>query len=248
MVHLVRTWLRRAAPSAPVGLVLLSCLLASAPAAAVPLFEDTDRDGVSNIDEDVDGDRYFDDDDTDRDGVPNYLDPDDDGDGIDTADEDANGNGDPTDDDYDDDGTPNYLDRFWPTDKDHDGYVDEAYGGDDCDDDRIGVNPGVAHDPLYDGEDWDCDGADDYDGDGDGYRSRFGAEDGDDCNDQNPDIHPGAEEDLEVGDEPRVDRDCDGFTDPQHGLTSATGCDCRTGGQGGVVGLLALAGFLRRRR
>lgn len=42
---------------------------------------DSDSDGIDTINEDVDGDGKYGDDDTDGDGVPNYLDIDDDGDG-----------------------------------------------------------------------------------------------------------------------------------------------------------------------
>ncbi|MEZ4238412.1 MAG: hypothetical protein R3F59_20130, partial [Myxococcota bacterium] len=176
------------------GWFYLCAALALGPRAQAAPFDDRDGDGVPNGVEDRNGDGDPDDDDTDRDGVPDWLDPDDDGDGVDTRDEDADGDGDPTDDDGDGDGLADYLDRFWPIDKDHDGYVDEAWGGDDCDDFEVGTHPG-AFDRLYDGEDWDCDGADDYDGDGDGYRSAKHAPDGDDCNDDNPYVHPGVEED-----------------------------------------------------
>ncbi len=69
---------------------------------------DHDGDSVLTINEDIDGDGYFDDD-TDNDGIPNYLDTDDDNDGILTRDEyDKNNDGTP--DDSDNDGTPDYLD------------------------------------------------------------------------------------------------------------------------------------------
>jgi hypothetical protein len=87
---------------------------------------DSDNDGLSNDDEDLNGDGDPTNDDSDGDGVPDYLepnnrdtdgdtifdnlDPDDDGDGIPTADEDRDNDGDPTNDDYDSDGTPDYLD------------------------------------------------------------------------------------------------------------------------------------------
>ena len=45
------------------------------------------------------------------------------------------------------------------TDADLDGYVDEAVGGDDCDDAAIGTNPGALDDTV-DGVDQDCDGTD----------------------------------------------------------------------------------------
>lgn len=71
---------------------------------------DHDGDGVNSINEDLDGNHIFRDDDTDSDNTPNYLDPDDDGDGILTKDEyDTDSNGVP--DDTDGDGTPDYLDN-----------------------------------------------------------------------------------------------------------------------------------------
>jgi hypothetical protein len=63
---------------------------------------DHDRDGVSTILEDLDGDGNLFNDDTDEDGLPNYLDTDDDGDGILTKDELGDAN---------DDGIPDYLDK-----------------------------------------------------------------------------------------------------------------------------------------
>ncbi|WP_456437864.1 hypothetical protein [Psychroserpens sp.] len=85
--------------------------------------EDTDNDGVLDIDEDIDGNGDLDNDDTDGDGIPNYLDEDDDGDGVDTADEDRDNDGDPSNDDSDGDQTPDYLD-----DLDVLIYVGEAVG------------------------------------------------------------------------------------------------------------------------
>jgi hypothetical protein len=71
---------------------------------------DHDGDGINSINEDLDGNHIFRDDDTDADNTPNYLDPDDDGDGVLTKDEyDTDGNGIP--DDTDGDGIPDYLDN-----------------------------------------------------------------------------------------------------------------------------------------
>ena len=73
-------------------------------------FNQTDHDGdsVPSYLEDIDSNRYFDDD-TDDDGLPNYRDLDDDGDGVPTRQEyDINNDGIP--DDSDGDGTPDYLD------------------------------------------------------------------------------------------------------------------------------------------
>ena len=71
---------------------------------------DHDSDGINTIDEDLNGDNIFINDDTDSDGIPNYRDSDDDGDGILTKDEyDANDDG--VIDDSDADGIPDYLDN-----------------------------------------------------------------------------------------------------------------------------------------
>ena len=71
---------------------------------------DHDNDSVLTINEDLDGDSNFDNDDTDSDSIANYLDPDDDNDGILTKDEyDADGDG--IADDSDGDGIPDYLDN-----------------------------------------------------------------------------------------------------------------------------------------
>ena len=71
---------------------------------------DHDSDGINTIDEDLDGDHIFINDDTDSDNIPNYRDRDDDGDGILTKDEyDVDGDG--VADDSDGDGIPDYLDN-----------------------------------------------------------------------------------------------------------------------------------------
>ncbi|MDA9240970.1 hypothetical protein OAC35_02650 [Flavobacteriaceae bacterium] len=71
---------------------------------------DHDADGINSIDEDLNGDHVFSNDDTDSDNIPNYRDRDDDGDGVLTADEyDVDGDG--VADDTDGDGIPDYLDN-----------------------------------------------------------------------------------------------------------------------------------------
>lgn len=71
---------------------------------------DHDADGVNSIDEDLNGDHIFSNDDTDSDNIPNYRDRDDDGDGVLTKDEfDLDGDG--VADDTDGDGIPDYLDN-----------------------------------------------------------------------------------------------------------------------------------------
>jgi hypothetical protein len=76
----------------------------------------------------------------------------------------------------------------------------------DCDDEDPDVNPG-ASEAWYDGVDQDCDGADDYDYDADGYGADgFG---GDDCDDEDPEVNPDASERWYDG----VDQDCSGGSD-----------------------------------
>ena len=107
----------------------------------------------------------------------------------------------------------------WYADNDSDGFGDAASStlsctqptgfvedGSDCDDAAAGSHPGAA-DTWYDGVDSVCDGADDFDQDGDGHQAdAFG---GDDCDDEDDDIHPGAFEDWYDG----VDADCDRASD-----------------------------------
>jgi hypothetical protein len=68
------------------------------------------------------------------------------------------------------------------------------------------VHPGAIDRP-YDGVDSDCDGASDFDADGDGHASS--AWGGDDCDDTNASVHPGAADTWYDG----VDSDCDGASD-----------------------------------
>lgn len=91
-------------------------------------------------------------------------------------------------------------------DRDNDGYDNEAYGGDDCDDDDGGIHLGVAE--ICDAIDQDCDDTVDegFDDDGDGYVG--GAECTEaariDCDDASAAVHPGATEVCGDG----VDADC----------------------------------------
>ncbi|HND28641.1 MAG TPA: MopE-related protein, partial [Myxococcota bacterium] len=80
-------------------------------------------------------------------------------------------------------------------DVDQDGHALLAAGGDDCNDEDADVYPG-ADEVWYNGVDENCDGANDYDQDGDGYETdayntdpQFG---GGDCQDVNTEYHPGA--------------------------------------------------------
>lgn len=97
-------------------------------------------------------------------------------------------------------------------DNDGDGFASRDAGGDDCDDNDATFYPG-APDDWYDGRDTNCDGADDFDQDGDGFQtSAFNpnaATGGGDCQDANPDMHPGAPDSWYDG----VDSDCDGSND-----------------------------------
>lgn len=109
----------------------------------------------------------------------------------------------------------------WYLDADGDGYGGNAdtatgcdapngYAGsaDDCDDGNGEVHPG-ADDAWYDGIDANCDGADDFDADGDGDRaSGYGG----DCDDQDATVSSRAEEGwYDAG----IDNDCDGDVSDQ---------------------------------
>ena len=107
----------------------------------------------------------------------------------------------------------------WYADSDGDGYGDPGSStaaceqptgfvadATDCDDLEPGVNPD-AEEIWYDGVDQDCDGASDYDQDGDGFDSED--HDGEDCDDLDLTINPDAEEYWYDG----VDQDCDGASD-----------------------------------
>lgn len=95
----------------------------------------------------------------------------------------------------------------------------------DCNDRRADIFPG-AEDLPYDGEDRNCDGADDYDADGDGHRPPgYG---GDDCDDADPERHPGRAEIYYDGKDddcdPRNDNDAD--LDGRPGMeVGGTDCD-----------------------
>ena len=90
-------------------------------------------------------------------------------------------------------------------DCDGDGYGPGSGG--DCDDTDPAVYPG-AEDVWYDGVDGDCDGANDYDADGDGDESAEHSEDGGDCDDTNADTYDGAPELIDG-----MDNDCDEVVD-----------------------------------
>ena len=105
-------------------------------------------------------------------------------------------------------------------------YDGDGYSPDDgdCDDTALAVNPG-ATEVWYDGLDSDCDGASDFDQDGDGYDAT--AWGGTDCDDGARAIHPGATDRWYDG----IDSDCDGASDyDQDGdgydATAYGGTDC----------------------
>ncbi|TNE88383.1 MAG: hypothetical protein EP330_14975 [Deltaproteobacteria bacterium] len=75
----------------------------------------------------------------------------------------------------------------------------------DCDDGNPTYHP-AANDTPYNGFDENCDGADDFDLDGDGWAGAENVEDADDCNDGDPTINPGAYDDATD----TIDQDCDG--------------------------------------
>lgn len=109
----------------------------------------------------------------------------------------------------------------WYADLDEDDYGDPAvYVGEhcddpgsaapndeDCDDSDPNAYPG-ATETWYDGIDSDCDGASDFDQDGDGVDSAdYG---GQDCDDLDPTVLPGRTDICGDG----IDNDCDGIVDP----------------------------------
>ena len=174
---------------------------------------DSDSDGLSNDDEDSNGDQDPTNDDLDGDGTPNYLDDDDDGDGKSTADEDVNGDGNPFNDDSDGDGIPDFLDADddssdGTNDSDGDGVADtvECSTGLPCpDSDGDGLPDYMDGDDDNDGiptaveggsRDSDGDGVPDYldpDDDNDGLLTRN--EDGDSDGDGDPSTNPGPDQD-----------------------------------------------------
>jgi len=86
-------------------------------------------------------------------------------------------------------------------DDDGDGFSSDRVGGDDCNDADPDINPD-AEEIWYDGVDQDCDGASDFDQDGDGVDTP------EDCDDTDATVLPGAAEG-----EDGLDNDCDGLID-----------------------------------
>ena len=125
--------------------------------------------------------------------------------------------------DSDPDVHPNALDEWYDGidsdcagnddfDQDNDGYQtyvrneDPSSGGGDCQDSNADIYPG-APDEWYDNIDSNCDGQDDFDQDGDGYKSLAEGRGGD-CDDFNPTINPMSTESLNA-----FDDNCDGEVD-----------------------------------
>ena len=210
---------------------------------------DADNDGLSNDDEDLNGDGDPTNDDLDGDGTPNYLDDDDDGDGKTTDEEDINNDGNPFNDDSDGDGIPDFLDgdddsSDGTNDSDGDGIADtvECPTGLPCQDtDNDGVpdymdddddNDGIPSAVEGESRDSDGDGTPDYrdpDDDNDGLLTRN--EDGNSDGDGDPSTMPGPDLDgdgipayLDPNDLlPGVgDTDGDGIADDR---------ECQTGGR-----------------
>jgi hypothetical protein len=121
-------------------------------------------------------------------------------------------------DDEDEDEFPGVM---WYPDGDTDGFGDETAmatlcersaptdvsNNRDCDDTDASISPAVLE-TWYDGVDSNCDGADDYDLDGDGERSSTEFEGGLDCDDADPTVNTSA---TEVEDS--RDNDCNGLCD-----------------------------------
>ena len=130
--------------------------------------------------------------------------------GDDCDDDDAETNPDADDEWYD--GEDTNCDDADDYDQDGDGYQAMGYnddpddGGGDCQDANADMFPGAV-DVWYDGEDTDCDGADDYDQDGDGTgAAAYGR--GSDCDDTNPDVNRDGDEIFNG-----LDDDCDDEAD-----------------------------------
>ena len=88
-------------------------------------------------------------------------------------------------------------------DADGDGFT-EADG--DCDDADGSINPNAVE-VYYDAVDQNCDGANDFDSDGDGHTSS--AYGGTDCDESDPTVNPDAQEQWYDG----IDQNCDGWSD-----------------------------------
>jgi uncharacterized protein (TIGR03382 family) len=135
-----------------------------------------------------------------------------------------------------------------PADADGDGGVDEAYGGDDCDDTDATVGAGAAE-TAYDGVDQDCDGFDLTDADLDGEDAVEAG--GTDCDDASASVGTAIEEICDDG----IDQDCSGAdlgcdeagAIPE--VDASADCGCDAGATGGIGALaLGFAALVGRRR
>ncbi len=116
-------------------------------------------------------------------------------------------------------------------DVDGDGFPTTGAGGTDCDDEDADVNPD-AEETWYDGVDQNCDGANDFDQDGDGWDAETDdhelPEGQADCNDTNVEFNPAAEDvpydnrDSNCDDSNDWDYDDDGYESAAYGR----GSDC----------------------
>ncbi|MCK6503362.1 putative metal-binding motif-containing protein [Myxococcota bacterium] len=113
---------------------------------------------------------------------------------------------------------------FDPSDQDCDTWTST-----DCDDHDHTVHPGKSE-TWYDGIDQDCDGASDFDADGDGLDSDLHG--GSDCDDDDPSVGGDGEEIYCNG----IDDDCD--SDTPDADTSVQGCafSCMTPEDGAITG------------
>lgn len=112
------------------------------------------------------------------------------------------------------------------TDEDGDGWDALAAGGEDCDDARDDAHPG-ASEQWYDGVDGNCDGASDWDQDGDGFETAVHESHpelgGGDCQDADASIYPGATDlwydgvDANCDDTPEWDQDGDTWDSALYG-------------------------------
>lgn len=175
---------------------------------------DEDQDGAVRADSCPDPDVEVDCDDNNRDRAPSL--PEIPYDGIDN---DCNG-ADIV--DVDSDGYPGITQADWVSNDGVTTYPTGLQASPDCDDAEPSVHP-TAAETYYDGVDSNCDGADDWDADGDGYVIRAdllgpgdqpypGVLPGGDCDDNNVNTNPGrtaAEDDFYDG----VDTNCDGVND-----------------------------------
>ncbi len=166
------------------------------------------------------------------------------------------------------DGVDSSCDGGDDYDQDADGYVPDEYAGlvtkyvgtsgllpaGDCDDTNSAVNPAPGTiDAWYDGLDADCDGANDYDQDADGYvpdawLTVAGGLPGHDCNDLDDAVNPGVDEtwyngvDDACDGQDDFDRDADGYVRPvdtgkiTYTYDDASGTDVAIAGTGALPG------------